>query len=154
MKILLAVDESKSSEEAVRKLIVQTRPDAAQVRVLSVVEPVNAYFSADLMPHMVTQIAEVEKDRNKQAKALVKRVAEKLAQAGFKTSQTTADGDTTASILDEAKSWKADLIVLGSHGWKGLNRLLLGSVSDAVARHAECSVEIIRIPQPRKTSGK
>jgi len=47
-------------------------------------------------------------------------------------------------IIDDAKKWGADLIVVGSHGRTGLDRFLLGSVSEAVARHAACSVEIVR----------
>jgi nucleotide-binding universal stress UspA family protein len=47
-------------------------------------------------------------------------------------------------ILEEAHKWGADLIVLGSHGRRGISRFLLGSVSEAVASHAHCSVEIIR----------
>jgi nucleotide-binding universal stress UspA family protein len=47
-------------------------------------------------------------------------------------------------ILDEAEKWDADLIVLGSHGYSGWQRFLLGSVSHAVATHALCSVEIVR----------
>jgi nucleotide-binding universal stress UspA family protein len=47
-------------------------------------------------------------------------------------------------ILDQAESWGADLIVLGSHGYSGWRRFLLGSVSHAVATHAHCSVEIVR----------
>jgi nucleotide-binding universal stress UspA family protein len=46
--------------------------------------------------------------------------------------------------LSEAAEWEADLIVVGSHGRRGVNRFLLGSVSEAVALHANCSVEIIR----------
>jgi nucleotide-binding universal stress UspA family protein len=55
-------------------------------------------------------------------------------------------GDPRAVIVDHAARWNADLIVLGSHGFKGLDRLLIGSVSEAVLRHAPCSVEIVRIP--------
>jgi len=47
-------------------------------------------------------------------------------------------------ILKEAQDWGANLIVLGSHGQSGLTRLLLGSVSEAVATLALCSVEVIR----------
>jgi nucleotide-binding universal stress UspA family protein len=47
-------------------------------------------------------------------------------------------------ILKEASDWGAHLIVLGSHGRRGLDRLLLGSVSEAIAAHAPCSVEVIR----------
>jgi nucleotide-binding universal stress UspA family protein len=49
-------------------------------------------------------------------------------------------------ILDEAERWGANLIVLGSHGYSGFKRLLLGSVSQAIASHAKCSVEIVRGP--------
>jgi nucleotide-binding universal stress UspA family protein len=49
-----------------------------------------------------------------------------------------------AIILEEANQWGADLIVLGSHGHNGVERFLLGSVSEGVALHAPCSVEIIR----------
>lgn len=42
------------------------------------------------------------------------------------------------------RTWNADLIMLGSHGKRGLDRFLLGSVSEAVSRHAPCSVEIVR----------
>ena len=45
---------------------------------------------------------------------------------------------------NKAKKWGADLIVLGSHGYRGLQRFLLGSVSHAVVAHAPCSVEIVR----------
>jgi nucleotide-binding universal stress UspA family protein len=53
-------------------------------------------------------------------------------------------GEPRGVILDTAKTWGADLIVLGSHGRRGLDRLLLCSVSEAVAIHARCSVEVIR----------
>jgi nucleotide-binding universal stress UspA family protein len=49
-----------------------------------------------------------------------------------------------SDILDEVEKWGADLIVLGSHGYRGWRRFLLGSVSHAVATHARCSVEIVR----------
>ena len=47
-------------------------------------------------------------------------------------------------ILNEASAWGADLIVVGSHGRQGASRFLLGSVSEPVAFHANCSVEIVR----------
>ncbi len=52
-----------------------------------------------------------------------------------------------------AKSWPADLIVMGSHGRRGFEKALLGSVSEAVAMHAPCSVEIIRIKSLAKKKG-
>jgi nucleotide-binding universal stress UspA family protein len=52
--------------------------------------------------------------------------------------------DPKAVILDEAKTWPADILILGSHGWRGLDRFMMGSVSESVAIHAHCSVEVIR----------
>ena len=56
-------------------------------------------------------------------------------------------GHAEEAILAAAREWQADLILLGSHGHRAWERFLLGSVSQAVAWHAHCSVEIVR-PKP------
>jgi nucleotide-binding universal stress UspA family protein len=61
------------------------------------------------------------------------------------------EGITRPDIVDIAAEWGADLIMLGAHGRRGLERLLLGSVSDFVARHAKCSVEIVRMPAIKRS---
>jgi nucleotide-binding universal stress UspA family protein len=53
-------------------------------------------------------------------------------------------GSPRTVILDEAESWGANLIVVGSHGYRAWERFLLGSVSQAVVSHAKCSVEVVR----------
>jgi len=145
MKILLAIDDSPYSEAAIRAVASQYRTRDAEIRVLSVVEPISVYVSADAFPHFVPQVEEIEEDRKKQATDLVHQAAEKLRNAGFQAIGLVDFGDPKTKIIEDATTWGADLIVVGSHGWKGLNRFLLGSVSDAVARHAHCSVEIVRI---------
>lgn len=144
MKILLAVDDSRFAAEAIRKLAAQVRTKGTQIRVLHVIEEMHVYLSAEMIPHLVPHIAEVEEERRKQGKALVHEAAQKLRKAGFQASEAVEAGDPKARIIDHAAKWRADLIVAGSHGWKGLNRFLMGSVSEAVARHAGCSVQIIR----------
>lgn len=144
MKILLAIDDSPCSQEATQNVLRHFRVQDTEVRVLSVVEPISAYISADAFPHYVPQVEEIEKDRRKQAGELVAKVARNLREAGFKATELVDLGDAKTVIIDHATKWGADLIVVGSHGLKGLNRFLLGSVSDAVARHASCSVEIVR----------
>jgi nucleotide-binding universal stress UspA family protein len=155
MKILLAIDDSACSQEATRTLLAQFRAQDAEVRVLSVVEPIAVYISADAFPHFTPQVVEIEEERKTQATDLVSKVAKTLREAGFKSSEFIDFGDAKTTIIDNATKWPADLIVLGSHGWKGLNRFLLGSVSDAVARHAPCSVEIVRVrPAVSAAEGK
>jgi len=61
-------------------------------------------------------------------------------------------GSPTSVILDVAEAWKPDLIVVGSHGYPTWERLLLGSVSQAVVNHATCSVEVVRLPRPKQVA--
>jgi nucleotide-binding universal stress UspA family protein len=79
----------------------------------------------------------------------VEKTVEALGAKGLKATGTVENGDAKSKILEAAKNWRADLIVLGSHGRKGLEHFLMGSVSEAVARHAGCSVEIVRIRSKR-----
>lgn len=71
-------------------------------------------------------------------------------QAGLKVinQQPIPVGDPRTGILDLATAWPSDLIVLGSHGRRGWDRLLMGSVAESVAVHAHCSVEVIRHEMP------
>jgi len=59
-------------------------------------------------------------------------------------------GPPRTVILDEAESWDADLIVVGSHGYRAWERFLLGSVSQAVVSHAKCSVEVVRCSRAKR----
>ena len=68
----------------------------------------------------------------------------KAARGKFYVSTELVEGHPKSKIIDIADNWRADMIVLGSHGRTGLSRFLMGSVSQAVVRHAHCSVEIIR----------
>jgi nucleotide-binding universal stress UspA family protein len=86
-------------------------------------------------------------DQKKPARELVERIAKELRSAGFKVDAAVEVGDIRESIIDSAAEWRADLIVVGSHGRGGIQRFLLGSVAEFVARHAKCSVEIVRTRQ-------
>lgn len=65
---------------------------------------------------------------------------------GFKAESRVAENEIRTEILDVAEDWHADVIVLGSHGEKGLKKFLMGSVAESVAHHAHCSVQIVRRP--------
>jgi nucleotide-binding universal stress UspA family protein len=83
-------------------------------------------------------------DQKKPAHELVEQIASELRGGGFKVDAAVEVGDIRERIIDAAEEWGADLIVVGSHGRSGIPRFLLGSVAEFVARHAECSVEIVR----------
>lgn len=146
MKILLAIDDSNFSEAALQLVLAQNRSQNTEVRVLHVVEPIAIAMPPLMAEGYAPELDDVRKEQIKQARELVAKAAEKLRTAGFKVDTAVFEGHIRAEIIDIAEEWRADLIVLGSHGRKGMDRFLLGSVSEFVARHAKCSVEIVRIP--------
>jgi nucleotide-binding universal stress UspA family protein len=145
MRFLIAIDDSRFSEAAVQMLIRQVRPEGSEVTVVHVIEPVPVSTEGYLWGFPVDLPGILEGQR-KAAHEVVARAAEILRKAGWKVSSSVEEGDPQTRIIDRAAEWKTDLILLGSHGRKGFDRFLLGSVSEAVAQHAHCSVEIVRIP--------
>ncbi len=145
MKILLAIDESKFSDAAVRSVAAgRPWPPDTEVGVLHAVEPPSLLLGREIAAHD-PEFEAVWKALREQAKTLVEKAAEGLRRAGLNVTPSLVEGDPKSQIIDVASDWHADLIVLGSHGRKGLDRFLLGSVSEAVVCHAHCSVEIVRI---------
>jgi nucleotide-binding universal stress UspA family protein len=147
MKILLAIDGSPCSEEAVAEVARRTWPEDSQVRVVSVVEP-PAPLVAEPYVGVTGYFEEVERLKQKQAEGIVGRAAATLREGrGTSLMGITAEvvtGSPKRTIVEEAEGWGADLIVVGSHGYHTWERMLLGSVSQSVAAHALCSVEIVR----------
>ena len=153
MKILLAIDDSKFSEAAIRMVVAQNRPQDTEVLVLHVLESIEiifpqlaAEYSSGYYPPEPVDLDKLREQRRKPTRELVADTAEKLRCAGFPVDTTVTEGDARDEIIDKAAEWHADLIVVGSHGRKGFDRFLLGSVSEFVTRHARCSVQIVRVP--------
>jgi nucleotide-binding universal stress UspA family protein len=142
MKILLAVDGSKYSDAAVRAVAQERRRDA-RVRILHVLERPPALAAREMAGYRSALAAAAQKEKS-QAQALLLKIGKALHSKGFKVSAILEEGDPKSKILELARKWRADLIVVGSHGRKGLEHFLLGSVSEAVARYAPCAVEIVR----------
>jgi nucleotide-binding universal stress UspA family protein len=148
MKILLATDGSHYSEVAARSIAERPWPAGTTVRVLSVAEqPIRLSKAVDRHRFDPEVMDRLQKESIKRAKEAVK-FAEKIISEGrlLSASGTTAVSSAVPKqlILNEARDWGANLIVVGSHGLRGITRLLLGGVSEAIAMHALCSVEVIR----------
>jgi len=147
MKILLAVDGSEFSQAATQAIVSQTRPEGVEVLVLRVVEPLIFSIPPQMAPGFAPEQDEIIKEEIRQAQESVNQASQALRSAGFSVSTRIVEAEARNGILDVAAKWRPDLIVLGSHGRKGLQRFLLGSVAEFVARHADCSVEIVRVPR-------
>ncbi len=149
MKVLIATDGSECSMLAVKAAAMRPWPVGTQMRVVSVIPVVMAiggfhplppiYLPGDVLEMLQTEARTRAEEALSRAHEILSRAGIHPVHPGF-----LPIGDAREVILDEAAEWGADLIVLGSHGYRGLNRLMLGSVSDAVATHAPCSVEVVR----------
>ena len=146
MKILLAVDDSTYSTDAVAAVAARPWPPGTSVRVLSAVAQI-PLPAAELWYDAGGSLERAGQELVKRAEQLTQRTVEALSTAGVMAEALVREGDARSVIVDEAKDWDADLIVLGSHGYTGFKRWLLGSVAQAVASHAPCSVEIVRHKQ-------
>jgi nucleotide-binding universal stress UspA family protein len=148
MKILLAVDDSEYSAAATREVGKRPWPRGTIVRVLTVVEPfppiaIEPWYGGR------ESLVRMDKELQKHARNLTQKAAESLKKKGIKTQSAVLEGDARSVIVYEAEKWKADLIVMGSHGYTGIKRLLLGSVASSVVSHAPCSVEIVRLKRKK-----
>jgi nucleotide-binding universal stress UspA family protein len=139
MKILMAVDDSRLAEERLDAVLTRGKLEGTEVMVLHMLQP-----PGPPPPQMDAAYAPELAEERKVAQLLVAELAEKLIRAGLKVETRVEVGDARTGIVDCAQDWGADLIVVGSHGQNGLQRFLMGSVSEFVARHAKCSVEIVR----------
>jgi nucleotide-binding universal stress UspA family protein len=139
MKIVLAVDGSQFSVHTLAEIVTRFRAENTEVLVLRVLQP-----TGPTPPEMELGYAPELEGEKEPAYRLVERLAKELRTAGFKADIAIEVGDARERIIDSAEVWGADLIVVGSHGHGGIRRFLLGSVAEFVARHAKCSVEIVR----------
>jgi nucleotide-binding universal stress UspA family protein len=148
MKILLAADGSPCSDAAVEEVARRPWPEGSSVRVLTAFEPVTPPTpEAWALP--MTYVEEMDAALRDQARSTLNRAVEKLRpqlQKSISLDSRIVPGSPRTVILEEAEDWDADLIVVGSHGYRAWERFLLGSVSQSVVSHAKCSVEVVRCP--------
>jgi len=149
MKVLLATDGSECAMAAVRSVAARPWPERTQIRLISVIPVILALGASHPLPPMYLPsdaFETLQTQARSRAEEAIERAHQILRKADIEPIKTgfLPIGDAREVILEEAKEWGADLIVVGSHGYHGINRFMLGSVSEAVAMHAHSSVEVIR----------
>lgn len=143
-RILVAVDGSATGERALAEAIRLTAEANGQLRIVHAVELVNVNWDVE-MP----EPTEIWEWMTQSGREILRR-AEAVARAAGVNVDTRLIEITTLgqripeAIAAEADTWPADLIVIGTHGRRGLSRLLLGSVAEGVVRVAKKPVLLIR----------
>jgi nucleotide-binding universal stress UspA family protein len=144
LKLLLAIDDSPASVAATNTLVKEFTASTTHVDVLHVDEwPRNPPASMVLTEGatVLRRVLNLHQARRRRAAALLAATAEQLRGSGFSTSASLRKGDVPRTIVECAKEWGADVIVLGSNGAR---ERIPGSVSESVAQQAPCPVQIVR----------
>jgi nucleotide-binding universal stress UspA family protein len=145
--ILLAIDDSEFSRAATQALVQHLSPESTLVHVLHVMELDRmlppAYDYARGTTYGPDVAAHLHSGRH-HAERIVGDASRHLQDAHFRTTPVVREGDPKRTILDYAATINCDCIVMGSHGWHGVDRFFMGSVSEGVVRHAHCSVLVVR----------
>lgn len=146
-RLVIGYDGSPYSDAALNAIALRPWPKGTRARLVAVSEiPFGIY---DLPQEPAEPFPMAESPWAWMEKKLAKAVA-RLERAGIRAGSAILMGEPRRALLDLAEKEKADAIILGSHGYSGLRRIMLGSVSASVAAHAKCSVEIIHRKAPKR----
>jgi len=144
LRLLIGVDNSTYSDAAVKAVLRREWPKDTEVRLLAVVDTVMAITPDPSQRSILKWIEVGDEDNWDEVRQIFQPSADKLRSAGLDAAVMIRRGNPTNELLDEAESWRSDCIFVGPKGTRGIDRLLLGSVSSAVSARAHCSVEVVR----------
>jgi nucleotide-binding universal stress UspA family protein len=141
-RILVPVDGSSTSAKGMKAAIRLARENRAKLLLLHVVEEYTAFIA----PEAGTSIGPIIDGLRAAGKRTLARVARSAAAAGARPQALLAEnlgGRVADSIVKEARRARADLIVMGTHGRRGLKRALLGSDAETVVRYSPIPVLLV-----------
>jgi nucleotide-binding universal stress UspA family protein len=155
LKILVAIDGSEYGQRALEEVVRIPWPAASEIRVISAAEmPFFPSAEFGTLPRQYyEELEQATRDRARRVvEEAVAQLRKALSHSSDSASPPSVEGEflfapPREAIVEEAHRWGADWIVLGSHGYRGYKRFLLGSVSQSVAANAPCSVLIVRKPE-------
>ena len=147
VRIIVGIDGSTNSQAALNAVAGRSWPKGTEVRLVAALDTVLCLSlllreSADMKWFEVSN-----EDDLISLRQIFEPCADKLRNVGLIASVELKKGDPKHILIEEAETWQADSIFVGAKGMRGIERLLLGSVSAAVAARAHCSVEVVRPKQ-------
>jgi nucleotide-binding universal stress UspA family protein len=141
-KILYATDFSKASERALEEAVRLARQNKTEILVVHVIEPVQYVAGEEFASgEIYTKLEEISK---REAQASLAKVMQKLKKSKVGAQSLLLRGSAHDQIVKAAKSKKAGMIVIGTHGRTGLAKFFMGSVAGKVVSSATCPVVTVR----------
>lgn len=147
-RILVPVDDSDTSRKA---LIEATRfccDQHGKTRLVHVIDLAQfTWGGAEFV-----DVGELQSNLREAGRKVLDAASALMRESSVETETTLIEiwgGAISTALIEDARAWPADIIVMGSHGWTGLDHLLLGSVAEGVVRHAPVPVLIIPIKRQK-----
>lgn len=137
-KILFPTDFSEASENARRYAISFAKAFGSRLYLLTVNQPLNMSFLDPLIIH------DLDSEREGASQESLERIRAQIAQEGIEVVTEIRRGSASLEIISLAKEREIDLIIMGTHGWSGLEHVLMGSTAEVVVRKAPCPVLTVR----------
>jgi nucleotide-binding universal stress UspA family protein len=148
-RILVPVDGSDTSTRGLEQAIGLAKDQGARLRLIHVVEEYVVVQSAGV-PEAGSYVGDLIDSLQAEGKKIIAKATALAGRRGVKADGVTFESFSSRSsdyIVREAKKWKADLIVMGTHGRRGVNRLVLGSDAEIVVRTSPVPVLLVRSPE-------
>lgn len=150
-RILVPVDFSECSSQALEYALAFAEQFQAQLTLLHVVEPA---FTPDHYPGLAAPMSEVNDNQVQIGRERLEELARKRVGHRVPVESLVRMGRAHSEIPDTAQALGADLIIMGTHGHTGLKHVLLGSTAEKVVRHAACPVLTVRLPDEGGGAGR
>lgn len=145
LRLVVGVDNSAYGNAAVDAVLQRQWPAGTQVRLLTVVDTVMSVAPDPATPAIPKWIEVDDEENWDPVRDIFKPSVDKLHSVGLDAAVTIRRGNPKDEIVEEAQSWGAHCVFVGAKGMRGVDRLLMGSVSSAVSARAHCSVEVVRV---------
>jgi nucleotide-binding universal stress UspA family protein len=142
IRLVVGVDGSDNARIAVQAIAARAWPAGTEARVVGVLDSRIPLAAAGTLEGAIP--VAIEEEFISRMTTAVDDAAADLTKAGLNAAPLVPTGDPSEVLLAEAEKWSADSIFVGARGLNAVERLLLGSVSLAVASKAHCSVEVVR----------
>lgn len=147
MKIIVATDDSEFARSAIAFAGRMSYEADSEIELVTVIEPV---FGVELET-IIDSTDELTDPESPSYPAACERLenskrvlSDVFSGQNLKISTKVLAGPAARAVVEEAEAWKADLIVVGTHGLGFWKRALIGSVADRIVRHAPCAVLTVR----------
>lgn len=136
-RILAAIDDSDFTSKVTQMAVAMAKAMNAQLGLISVVDPTPLVMSADNVvypPEMITDLVNATNE-------MLENTKKELGDANVLV--FSPQGNPREMIIETARDWDADLIIIGTHGRTGLMHLVMGSVAESVIRHSNIPVLVV-----------